>query len=124
MATLAKTTDSNSTRDPSALSAVAIDSSHVVTSEPTSSATLTTLAETTDSNGTSDPSTSSAVGINSSLASEPGTPSTITTGSANAPVGDVLINTARPSRKRKLPNSIPTLVAAKIPAAVGPDGRP
>ena len=42
------------------------------------------------------------------------------TGDASAPSTIV----TRPSRKWKLPNSIPTLVATKMPAVIGPDGRP
>ncbi|EDR00155.1 uncharacterized protein LACBIDRAFT_334386 [Laccaria bicolor S238N-H82] len=47
----------------------------------------------------------------------------IATGSANPPLEAATIPT-QPSHKRKLPSSIPTLVAAKIPAAFGPDGHP
>ena len=95
--------------------------------QSTSSATLTTLVETTDCHSTPDPSASLGVATDSLphvVTSEPGAPSAIMTGSVGAPLGDTPIVTVRPSRKRKLPNSIPTLVAAKIPAVVGADGRP
>ena len=95
--------------------------------QSTSSATLTTLVETTDVHSTPNPSTSSAVATDSLqhvVASELGAPPAIMIGSVSAPLEDVPIVAVRPSRKRKQPNSTPTLVAAKIPAAVGADGRP
>ena len=95
--------------------------------QSTSSATLTALVETTDFYSTPDPSTSSAVATDSLphvVASKPGAPPAIMIGSVSAPLGDVSIVAVCPSRKRKQPNSTPTLVAAKIPAAVGADGRP
>lgn len=124
--TLAETTDSNGTPDPSTSSAVAIDSSpHAVASEPGAPSVIMTGSPLGDA-----PIIPARLSRKRKLclphvvASEPGALSVITTGSANAPLGDAPIIMMRPSRKRKSPDSIPTLVAAKIPAAVGPDGRP
>ena len=93
--------------------------------QSTSSATLTTLFKITDFYRTPNSSTSSAVVTDSLphvVASEPGAPPAIMIGSVSAPLRDAPIVAVCLSCKRKQPNSILTLVAAKIPAAVRADG--